>query len=349
MTEAAVEAALLRALRDAWHQQDQLRFGGRLRAPTFRLVDGARLGLWDAARREIALQRAMVRTRPWGVVIEVLKHEMAHQYVSEVLGVREEGPHGPRFRETCARFGIDARAAGEPSADEGVEDRVVRRIQKLLALAGSPNRHEAEAAAAAAQALLLRHNLDVDATRAAARVEWRHLGRPAARLQQADRLLAAILGRHFFVEVIWVPVWDGATGVQGQVIEVVGAPENVAMAGYVHDFLRRTAATLWEGLVGARPRGGRRAFLAGVMRGFWDRLEAQAATQRAEGLVWTGDPAARATLRARYPRVRTVRRQGLTRSAAYEHGRDAGRGIVLHRPVEGGEPSRGPVRSLTSD
>jgi len=347
VTDAAVEAALLRAAREVWHQQNQLRFRGVLRAPTFRLVEGGRLGFWDAARREIALQRSLVRERPWGVVVEVLKHEMAHQYVSEVLGVRDEGPHGPRFRETCARKGIDPRAAGEPVRGPEGEDRVVRRIQKLLALAGSPNRHEAEAAAAAAQSLLLRHNLDVADTAEGTRMEWAHLGRPAARLQQADRMLAAILGRHFFVEVIWVPAYDGATGERGQLIEVVGRAENVAMAGYVHDFLRRTADRLWDELR-PRPAGGRRAFLAGVMRGFWDRLEAQAATQRAEGLVWTGDAGAKATLRARHPRVHTVRRQGVARSDAYDHGRDAGRGIVLHRPVEAG-PTRVGAGLLTSE
>ena len=49
-------------------------------------------------------------------------------------------------------------------------------------------------------------------------------------------------------------------------------------------------------------------------------------------------------LRQRHPRVRTVRYQGSEPSEAYEHGREAGRSIVLHRPVS--EGASGAVRLL---
>ncbi len=340
MNAAALEAALLRGLAEVWETENAGRFRGRLKRPVLSLADGTRLGAWIRGRREIILERGFVRERPWGVVVEVLKHEMAHQYVNEVLGVVDETAHGAAFRETCARFGIDASATGEPEPGD-VDDRVVRRIQKLLALAASPNRHEAEAAMAAAQSLLLRHNLSEGAVRPGSRSTWRHLGTPALRMQQADRLLASILGTHFFVEVIWVPVWIAADGRRGQVLEICGAPENVAFADYVYQFLRGTADRLWLQVAPDRPRGGRRAFVAGVMRGFYDKLAQQAKVHASEGLVWLGDPAVKRYLRQRYPHIRQVRRQGVAPSEAFSSGRDAGRGIVLHKPVEESAPSRG--------
>ena len=72
------------------------------------------------------------------MLVEVLKHEMAHQFVDEVLGVHDEPDHGPVFRQVCDERGIDARAAGAPDADRA-RDHVLDRIAKLLALAGSPN------------------------------------------------------------------------------------------------------------------------------------------------------------------------------------------------------------------
>ena len=65
-------------------------------------------------------------------------------------------------------MGVDARASGVPDAApaDAVEVKVVERIARLLALAESPNRHEAEAAMAAAQRLMLKHNLDAAALRA---------------------------------------------------------------------------------------------------------------------------------------------------------------------------------------
>jgi hypothetical protein len=69
MNDAALEAALLRGLADAWDTENHSRFRGRLRRPVFRLADTAKLGLWDRLRRELVLQRTLVRERPWGSTI----------------------------------------------------------------------------------------------------------------------------------------------------------------------------------------------------------------------------------------------------------------------------------------
>ena len=162
----ALEAALTRELVAAWRHINEAYFRSSLTAPTLQLVPTrATLGRWMAETRTIEVSRALVVEQPWGAVVEVLKHEMAHQYVHEVLGESSQSPHGRAVREACARLGVDPRAAGMPSADgemdsTSIEGKVVERIARLLALAESPNRHEAEAAMAAAQRLMLRHNLD---------------------------------------------------------------------------------------------------------------------------------------------------------------------------------------------
>lgn len=353
-TAAALERALLEALGDAWAVENQNRFHKALRRPSFRLDDSrTRLAAWVPGPRELLFSRALVRTAAWGVVLEVLKHEMAHQYAHEVLGALDETSHGRAFQDVCARYGVDAAAAGLPNADGLVEgparpaadDRVMRRIAKLLALAESPNAHEAQSAMNAAQALLLRHNLDrVDAR---PNYVWRHLGAPAPRLQAADRWMGAILLGHFFVEGIWVTAFEATTGRSGTVLEIAGTPENVEMAAYVYDFLRATSERLWAAQVrsGGAPRGGRRGFVAGVMRGFYERLQEQAKTQREEGLVWLGDPGNKRFMRDRHPRVHTVRRSGPARTDAWEQGRAAGREIVLHKPVTGSSGNRGNLLS----
>ena len=54
--------------------------------------------------------------------------------------------------------------------------KVGDRIARLLALAESPNVHEAEAAMAAAQRLLLKYNIELRDARVAQGYVWRHLG-----------------------------------------------------------------------------------------------------------------------------------------------------------------------------
>ncbi len=343
----ALEATLVRGLLRAWQVFNRDLFAGRMRAPQVTLDDADhRLGCWRAATRTLALQRNLVRTAPWGATLEVLKHEMAHQYVHEVLGIHDETAHGPAFRDTCAARGIDVRAAGMPVAGEGAsaEDRISRRVAKLLALAESVNAHEAEAAMSRARRLLLEHNLE----HVPAGYGFRQLGTPAARVPLSERMLANLLGEHFFVECIWVPAVDPATGREGKVLEVCGADENLAMAGYVHAFVLQTAWRLWKiHRAAARVRGERERerFTAGVVRGFADKLAEGARLSREEGLVWVGDPGVTTFLRKRHPRVRTVRFGGSAPSDTFEHGRAAGRDIVLHKPIAAG-PS-GEVRRLT--
>lgn len=336
----------MRELRASFWQLNEQYFKGRLRAPTLELVTHrSTLGRWMPGTRTIELSRPLLLERPWGAVLEVLKHEMAHQYVTEVLGESEQTPHGRAFQEACARMGIDARASGVPDVPpSAAEERVVERITRLLALAESPNRHEAEAAMAAAQRLMLKHNLD--AAHGATPRDYRHahLGKPSGRVGEHERLVAMILGKHFFVEAIWVPVYRPLEGLRGSVLEIVGSRSNLEIAEYVHGFLLGTAERLWRDH--KRERGvasdrDRRTYLAGVMVGFADTLARQETRSREEGLVWVRDGDLGAHFRKRHPHVRHVRHAGQRRTDAWSHGREAGRKIVLHRSVNAAAESRG--------
>ena len=329
-----LEAALLRQLLGAWRTLNDSYFKSRLHAPTLALVEGAhKLGQWLAAERRIELQRAFVVDGTWGSVIEVLKHEMAHQFVTEALGDPDPTPHGPAFRAVCERHGIDASAAGIPEAPPNAEaDRVLSRVAKLLALAESPNVHEAELAMAEAQRLLLKHNLDVTARAA---YSFRHLGTPSGRVSEAERILANILNDHFFVECIWIPVWRARDGKRGSVLEICGSTLNLTIAEHTHAFLMHTADRLWlqykrEQRVGNRDR---RTYQAGVMTGFREKLDGERKRHARAGLVWVGDADLGKYWRRRHPHIRFTRHFGASQNEAHDHGRAAGRGIVLQRAV----------------
>ncbi len=348
-----LERLLVREFLDEWRNVNRSYFKGALTAPVLSLAEHrSHLGRWTSATRTLELSRPLVLERPWGVVVEVLKHEMAHQYVHEVLGRTDETAHGPAFREVCARLGIDAAAAGMPDAPAPVEDRIAPRIARLLALAESPNVHEAEAAMAAAQRLMLKYNLEARSAGTRGAYGFRHLGPPSGRVGEPDRLLAMILAKHFFVEVIWVPVYRPREGKRGSVLEVCGTPENLALAEHVHSFLRHTAERLWvehKRAGGLRGNRDRRVFLAGVMAGFAEKLAWQAKSNRSRGLVWVKDGDLEQFYRRRHPHIRNVRYGGQRRSDAFAHGKEAGKRIVIHRPVKaaGGYHGRllGPSRS----
>jgi len=346
---AQLEALALRAIRSEHRELNGLLFGSRLSAPSFIFCDSkTRLGQWLPRLRTIEISRQLLLEMSWGALVEVLKHEMAHQFVYEVLGAHDETAHGPAFRRVCAERGIDARATGSPVVGDGEpsheERAALEKIARLLTLASSPNEHEAQAAMAAAQRLMLKYNLEVSTKSEARDYCFRHLGKPTGRVYEAQRILALILSEHFFVETIWVPVWRPLEGKRGSVIEVCGTRTNVEMADYAHDFLMQTSERLWrehkraKAIVSNRDR---RAFVAGVMAGFRDKLSSQKKVHREHGLVWRGDPALAAFLKQRHPRMHWTRHSSSRDSAAHAEGQRAGSTIVFHRGLTRAAESRG--------
>ena len=349
---AELERALLRQVGDTWAEVNHNHFRNRLRRPVFTLTDsGRRLGAWESDARTLSISRRLVLDRPWAIVREVVKHEMAHQFVDEVLGVRDQTAHGPAFEALCRQHGIDAAAAGEPAAPGpetggGTESgaSVLRRIARLLALADSPNAHEAEAAMRAAQRLMLKHNIDASAAVAREGFTFRQVGTASGRVSAAEHVLAGILTRHFFVAAIWVPSYRPREGRSGRILELCGTPSNLDVAVYVHGFVLETAERLWRRHRTERALRGdreRRRFLLGVMMGFDDKLGAAAADNRREGLIWVGDPQLENYMARRYPRRTGGAGIGIAATETYEHGRKAGQGIVLSRPIRSEPETRG--------
>jgi hypothetical protein len=348
---AALEAALIRELRTRYDWDNRARFGGRLVAPVLVLSDAAaHLGRWHSATRTLELSRTLVLSRPWLEVAGVLEHEMAHQYVDEVLHVRGETAHGETFRRVCAERGIDERAAGSPTAADPASpgdvtaERVLDRIRKLLALAGSPNQHEAEIAMRKAHELMLRHNVEVAATHTERSYEIRHLGDPARRGTRVESEIACLLSELFFVKVIRVPVYLPLLGKSGQVYEISGTHANVEMACHVYAFLLATAERLWaENRHDTRVRNGRDRLIyqSGVIGGFRDKLLAERTGLQETGLVWVGDGDLDRFYRARHPHI-TTRRHHVRINGAHAAGREAGRTVVLHKPVERGSGGGSP-------
>lgn len=352
---AELEAALVRELRNRYDWDNRARFGGRLVAPVIVLTDSTMyLGRWNSATRVLEISRTLVLERPWLEVASVLEHEMAHQFVDEVLRVHTETAHGETFRRVCAERGIDARAAGKPSPEAAADPsgsggdagagRVLDRIRKLLALAGSSNQHEAEIAMRKAHELMLRHNIEATATRAVHRYEVRHLGDPEKRRTRVESEIAGLLSEFFFVKVIRVPVYLPRHGKSGIVFEIAGTLPNVEMASHVFAFLLATAERLWrENRHDARVRGGRDrlAYQSGVIGGFREKLLSERVDLKQTGLVWVGDRNLDGFYHARHPHI-TTRRHNVRINGAHTAGREAGRTIVLHKPVERGSTASGP-------
>lgn len=294
-----------------------------MKKPFFRLDDSeSRLGFWSGEKNEICLSRNLVLNHSWDSVRDVLLHEMAHQFSQQVLRSFNEPPHGDSFRRACRVLRADPRASGEyPPLDDRIADesgesgdRILVRIRKLMALAQSGNRHEAEAAMLKAHELVAKHNIDLISRNTRRDFVSIFIGKPALRRRREEYHLAHLVQDFYFVEGIWVSAFVVEKGKMGRVLEISGTSRNVRLADYVHDFVGRFIEARWSKYNRDKKlnRSRKTDFAVGIIEGFRTKLESSAEgkkfTQHELALVAARDPKLGEYFRYRYPRTTTFRR-----------------------------------------
>lgn len=335
------EHQLLHQLSAAWHELNLRHLGSGLRPAAIELNDTITiLGQWRSLSRTISLSRVMCAQRPWPFVVDVLKHEMAHQYVDEVLKPANETAHGMAFHRTCKQLGIPPRASLKDTDTPLAPNPITQRIQRLLKLGESSNQHEAQAAVRKAKQLLQRHQLEHLDLSEQPNYVVRYLGAARTRLPAAEKVLAGILARDFFVTAIWVPGSAPTSEKPTKVLEISGLKHHVDLAEHVHSFLLRTIEALWreaKKTMGYRGRSEKRSFSLGILQGF---SEKEALATGTTELVKRHDELLRGFVRARHPRLRRGRTTTVRRDLAYQQGHLEGSRIMLKSPIPEKAPDK---------
>lgn len=362
------------------HRQLCLYYRIKLPTPLLVISEGRRrVGCWQPRPEPgvITISHRLVTECSWDVVLEVLKHEICHQYVHQVLGQGGQPPHGPAFQQAARKLGlhpafrraqntIPRLLESEPGAGPPAPKGLTARVEKLLALAASANRHEAELAMTKAGELIRKHNLQYLAG-AAEEQSCDYLVIDSGRQRRAPHHnhLAAILREFFFVKTVSYRLYNPAGQCHHQVLELLGRRENLAVARHVYHFLEEQLPRLWHKY---RRRSGaagreRNSFYLGVLGGLREKLRAAEAgsatgfpTTQSAGLPTAVNPAAlpvvtpdqpRATCsqlvcaadRAlqefhgqRYPHLQQRRGRGIQLyEAGYQAGQREGRRLTIHQ------------------
>jgi len=348
--ETRLERHILRQLLLRWRRINDECLGGRLTPPVFVLDEARqRLGRWEGNTRTLGISRDHIRSSNWLQIEQTLRHEMAHQAVSELFDASAAKPHGILFRRACRMLEVAPGEVGTSAYDPNT-NRVLRRIQKLMQLATSANENEAQSAMNTANKLLLMHNLELQETQEEASFVYRWIGKASARISLERKLIGRILSDHFFVQCIWVNTTIALSKKQVRMLEIMGQPHNVELAEYVHDYLQRTVDSLWKNYQKQVPqaqqyRESGREYRAGVLMGFDEQLDLQKGMCQEQGLIWTGDPALREFLSQRYPSRRNMGTSRYREGQAHKAGRTEGQKMRIPGALGGGS-SDSTVRGL---
>ena len=321
----------------------------KMKKPLFSLKNStSRLGYWSPEHGEICLSRNLVMNHSWDSVIEVLKHEMAHQLADQGMGARYETAHGPSFLSACRILRANPKASGAyPALDEvvfsekeKVEDKRLLRIKKLMALAESQNRNEAESAMAKAHELMAKYNLEEFAHNPTRSFFSVFLGKPKLRHTRDDYQLARLICDFYCVEGIWISAYVVEKEKTGRVLEISGTRTNIQIAAYVHAFVIHFIDSKWKAYKGNKNVATRRKidFASGIIHGFESKMKSGSRPKEAAAwstaLVKTDDPLLKHYFSQRYPRIsRFCRKKVLQDNQTYSAGVEAGKSMVISKGI----------------
>ncbi len=283
----------MESLKKLWTQQlykefDNIcyRYRVGIRPPLIRIMDfSSRWGHWDAETRTLALATRLIAENSWDAVIEILKHEMAHQIVSELWG--KDDQHGADFKKACNCLGVEAWAQKAevhtiPSLSllknrkiSEEEEALMRRVNRLLALTRSSNEHEAIAAMNKVTELYEKYNVSKIQEEHTEELTTLIIDHKLKRLASYHAHLASILSGYFPVCVIFSSLYDKQKLCEFKVIEILGKPEHVQIAEYVYWYLLNNLKALWSNyqeLTNTKGLTAKNSYYLGVLKGFEEKL-----------------------------------------------------------------------------
>jgi len=254
--------------------------------PTIEVNNAIRsLGSWHSADRVIKISGDLIRKHSWDIVVQVLKHEMAHQVVSEIL--KGHGGHGKDFHKACDLLGVSKSfrqgenrlncegLPGVKKPQKSFDQNLLEKIEKLFALAGSCNKHESLLAMQKANQLLEKYNLERIKRQKLAGYSYTIINHQKKRVENFQRRICYILQNYFYVEVIYSSLYDAKQLTKFKTIELLGAEENVLIAEHVYYFLLNRLSGLWEQYKDAANCSWKkkRSYWLGLVDGFAAKME----------------------------------------------------------------------------
>ncbi len=239
------------------HRDISWRYGVTLTTPTINISSGKKtLGLWSDKDKTLSISSHLIKNEIWDIVLEVLKHEMAHQYVSKFYNNADT--HGKYFKKACAILGVhpffiagntDYNKKLQSFKDELPADaqKMLKRVKKLMSLGQSNNEAEAQSALRKANYLLNKYNLQqINTGNNKPDIKYLTICHKKKRIESIQRAILSILKNHYYVNCLTSNTYHAQDNVIYKSIVLVGQRESLKVAEYVYYFLLDTCQTLWQ-------------------------------------------------------------------------------------------------------
>lgn len=313
----------------------------KIRPAILQITDSQNIwGDWNPTTRTIRLSQKLMEIGNWYQLTSVLKHEMAHQIVSEIL--QSIDGHGPDFQKACDMIGVpdefrnatvDFQSFPLDWKQRNESSGKISKIQKLLSLTSSTNPHEAELALIKAQNLGSTLNLN-DHSQHMRNFYYHHqLKSKNGNISRLDKEMLHFLIQHYSVFGFIGQSYCLQKNQEEKTLEIMGLKENVLIADYVFKFLTRVMQEKSK-----NTKGSRLSFQSGILEGFKSKLSANENRIDVQALMVVPlSPQLKKYAGTIHPNLRSRsigQGQNIRDSENYQEGFLQGKQLQIHQPLD---------------
>jgi len=221
-----------------------------------------------------------------------------------------------------------------------MQNAIIDRIKKCLALADSPNENEAALAMKRAQELMAKYNVELRHVKGASEEdEFQEVVGAKSGKKACEYVFVFEIARKFFRVEIFESAGRRRGKGAGWTYWVCGRPADIAIAEHVIEYLQQTFRREWQryrrqqGLTGSAVAH-RHGFQMGMFQGLRDKLAlSQAQIEKEYGIVLAKDAKLHDWVRERHD-IKTNAKRVSMNDDAQGAGYDRGQRIELHKPVQ---------------
>ncbi len=297
------------------------------------------LGYFDGNFYELGFHECLMQVSE-KQLYNIIRHELAHYFLFIEHENAQEQPHSPRFRAFCMRRGwgeeVYSATISLETGDtfpEIEKSSVFRKVQKLMALAGSRNENEAEQAMIKSQQLLLKHNIDSAfiSNEEDEKIFTKRIMKQKkenAKMRAISRILET-----YFVNVIYQKSKEAIY------IEILGNAVNIEIAEYVAEVLSVEFEKLWDHVREHYQLKGitaKNSFFLGLARGYCDKIGAlkREYVQETVNALMIIEKKLQVAKNAIYPHLTSIKSKGSFCSQSSALGEQMGRELQINPAVK---------------
>lgn len=247
-------------------------------------------GVYYPTDNTIFLDRSFVEGNSWVVVLEILKHELAHHVAYKFFNAKDHTAHGEAFQKAADSLGLtgSARKASANSKElskelEDEKSRILARVEKLKSMTkGTDNANEAAVALRRLSELQKKYDIEKWEKEQEISVDSLVIDFGIKRCPSWTPHIITLMMEVYKVEAVLRHVYCHRKNQENRCVEFIGTKESLEMVDYAYNYVVNQMKRAYKLYKGPRGKATANSFYKGFINSVCAKFSSEEVEKKAD-------------------------------------------------------------------